>query len=709
MEEKQCINETYLYIIESCRSGLKTSKYTLEGNNYIKKLFDDFCKILDDESLSTIDIKYKYKALVYNIKNHDSSFFDDYDYVDDIKSSYKQFCLIDNNSLITKERIKNGEIETYLNELYLAYCHSKTRNKLNSSVLAYSHRKTGWNTDNFKLDSNFNISIITNFGYGHASYFDLLIRYKNINIIPYTKIIYYRYANASSILHCTEDYRVSDDSWEVCYNFVVNEVNKFNNNGSQSFIREHIVKSIDDLCNLINKILKTDVFYFVDIDKLNSYLDLNNKSVIYDYEHLLRNVNPYAINETALREFVMKYKELSNFGYLSYNDKNILKELSNPIFNSYAKYEMSQSDINKEKYGYAIAMLLSKYYLEFNEWGDISDNTYSERIQSIVKRIIDIEGNFNILLYRYSGFNLISFRNERMSLCIDLFDSIESLHEIIDSKSYITRIKENAEILSNQNNEFYIDLLPKWSAAKEEYDDLNKKYQKVKEIFDNSIVAKKDKFFNEIFTKINCILSYFKYNQDNETFSIYDGLDDKYNELVLLIKGNCDELGINISDITHLNEYGSECSYFYFSIGRLRKNWETASEKDKNKKLMVLQYALEMNKISQELFDYLLELNEQIDTSVIIDKIKAYNLKKKQVEQIDSVQICSFDMTYYKECFISNCEVYINNKKEYDDLIKPLYELKTEINKLYDLYDNLNSQKESIEKWNEKIKEKIQK
>lgn len=701
------VNENYLYIIENCRLGLKTTKYNMEENYYIKNLLNDFYKTLCNKSLSTMDIKNKYKELVCNIKNNDSSFFSNYDYVDNIRSSYEQFYLRDNDSLITEERIKKGVIETYLQELYMAYCHAKTRKKFNSSVLAYSHRKTGWHTDEFRLDSNFKISISTNFGYGSSSYFDLLLRYKNINIIPYTKIIYYKYANASSILHCTEDYRVSDESWKVCYDFVVSEVNKFNRNGSQSFIREHIIKSIDDLCNLINKILKTDVFYFVDIDKLNSYLDLNEKSIIYDYEHLLRNVNPNAINETALKEFVMKYKELNNFGYLSYDNQKILKELANPIFNDYAKNEMSQSDINKEKYGYAIAMLLSKYHLEFDEWGGISDNIYTERIQNIVKRIINIEGNFDILLYRYSGFNLISFRNERMCLCFDFFDSIESLNEIMNSKNYIKIIKNNAKILLNQNNEFYNDLFPKWYDAKREYDNLNKQYENAKEIFDNSIVAKKEKFFNEIFIKINSIISLFEYNEDNETFSIKDGLEDKYNEFLLLIKCNCGELSIKISDITHLNEYGSDSNYYSFSIGRLRKNWETASKEDKNKKLLVLQYALEMNKTCEELFDYLLELNEKIDSNVIINKIKTYNSNKKEVEKIDSVQIRSCDMTYYKECFISNCEVYINNKNEYDVLIKPLNELKAKVNELYNFYNNLNSQKESVEKWNNKIKEII--
>lgn len=701
------INEKYLYTIESCTLGLKTTKYNMEENHYIKKLLDDFYKNLRNKSLSIVDIKNKYKELVCNIENNDSSFFSNYDYVDNIRSSYAQFYLRDNDSLITEDGIKYGIIEKYLQDIYMAYCHSQTRKQFNSSVLAYSHRKEGWHTDDFRLDSNFKISISTNFGYGNSSYFNLLLKYKNINIIPYTKIIYYKYANASSILHCTENYKVSDESWEACYDFVVCEVNKFNYNGSQSFIKEHIIESIDDLCNLIDKILKTDVFYFVDIDKLNSYLDLNKKSIIYDYEHLLRNVNPDAINETALKEFVIKYEALSNFGYLSYNNRKILKELANPIFNAYAKNEMSQSDINKEKYGYAIAMLLSKYYLEFDEWGKISDKVYTERIQNIVKRIIDIEGNFDMLLYRYSGFNLISFRNERMSLCFDFFKNIESLNEIINSNNYIKIIKNNAKVLLNQNNQFYNDLLPKWYDAKREYDVLNEKYESEKEIFDNSIVAKRERFFNEIFTKINRIVSLFEYNKDDETFSIKDGLGDKYNELLLLIRCECDELSIEISDITHLNEYGSNSCYYSFSIGRLRRNWEIASKVDKNKKLMVLQYALKMNKTCEELFDYFLELNEKIDSNVILDKIKTYYLNKKQVEEIDAVQIRLFDMMYYKECFKSNCELYINNKKEYDENIKPLNELKTKVDELYSFYSKLNSQKESIEKWNNKIKEII--
>lgn len=701
------INEDYLYVIEKNGSYLRTNKYDIFKHLQIKKLIDNFCVDLDNKDLTTSNIKNKYYDLVRYLKNNDPSFFSNYDYVHNIYSSYEQFSLKDNNSLITEKRIKNGFIKDYLHELFLAYSHSQTRKKMNPSVLAYSHRRIGWHADDFRLDSNFMITISTNFGYGSASYFHLIMKYKNIKIIPYTKIIYYRYANASSILYCTESYSVMEESWGKCYEFVAEEVNRFNHNGRQSFIREHIIKSVEDLCDLIGKILSTDVFYFADINKLSSYLELNEKKIIYDYEHLLRNVNPHAINEKAIQEFVFQYNKLTKEGIFNPDVNKLLKEVSNPIFDSYAKDEIHQSDKNKERYGYAIAILLSKYYIKFDENGEISDDIYSEKIQSVVKRILDIELNYNILLYKYSGFNLIRFRNERMNLCFELFDSIKSLNEIIDSNGYIRKLKNNSNILLNQNIQFYNNLLPIWEIAKREYEKIKAKYEQEKEMFDNTIVAKKEIFFNELFTKIEKLTSLYEFNDENGSFAIKDGLEEKYNEFKEFIMKGKKELSINVSSIIHLNEYGNNSHSYSFSIGNLRRNLESATDDNKNKSLIILKNALEMNKTCEECFDYLIELHDKVDNSIIFDKISKYYSYKKMVDENGSFYIYPFGMTYYKECFVANCDIYINNKKEYDVLIKPLNELMKQMNESYNVYYGLNSQKESIEKWNKKIEEVI--
>ena len=51
-----------------------------------------------------------------------------------------------------------------------------------SNCLVYSHRLSGWSKPEFKITENLTQEIRTNFGYGSASYFYCILKYKNIQI-----------------------------------------------------------------------------------------------------------------------------------------------------------------------------------------------------------------------------------------------------------------------------------------------------------------------------------------------------------------------------------------------------------------------------------------------------------------------------------------------------------------------------------------------
>lgn len=135
------------------------------------------------------------------------------------------------------------------------------RCKKDDSILTYSHRKSGWTHSPYKIGKNvidncectFNygnlaVWVITNFGYGKSSEFYVVLKYKNIPIIPYSNWIEYKYAGTFDIIQYTRDFRkinyenvnIINETWfevleylcEACNLSVANEY---------SFIEKYII------------------------------------------------------------------------------------------------------------------------------------------------------------------------------------------------------------------------------------------------------------------------------------------------------------------------------------------------------------------------------------------------------------------------------------------------------------------------------------
>ncbi len=681
--------------INNLRNDLKTSKKRIENKEI--KLED--CKQ---------NLQNKIDETNNTIKNTYPDFFEIRDYVSDISSSYSK--MVDYSykdwKKITDDIDSLSSVSSYYPLFVASYKHELLRKTFsNMNVLAYTHRKTGWNNDHFPLDNNFSIDVFTNFGYGGSSYFDLLIKYKDIKIIPYTVVIYYKYANASSVLHATKKFDVLDESWIKCFDFVIDEINLFNQKGRESYILSRIKIQIEELCSLFEIILNKDVFYFTDISKLDNIFDLDEKKIIYDYEHLIHNVNPYAINEEALEKFVVEFEKLKYSSFLNTSNEKMLKELSDFVLNSNAQNSIKQSDTNKEKYGYALSMLLSKYYQKFNEWGELNDETYSARIQTIVKKILNVEQNYDLLMYRYSGFNLVSFRNERMQLCFELFDNIRSLKEILNSNIYINRLKNSAKILRSQNEDYYQKLITKWEKAKNDYELKNYELLKEKDKFEKTVEYKQHNFYEYIFDSLYKINSLFVKDSESQRIIVSEELEEFYENTHKFI--NDSSKYIVLTKVYGLNEYGSNSNYFSYSIGSIRKRWENATV-DKEEKYKALQKALELNMSMEKIFDKFFNSDNYIDfKNYLLEEMVELKKLEEDLYKTGFGSKPNNVFNLYNECYINNSEYYNEINNSYNEAIKPIKKLKDEVNELEKLYKSLNSQKESIEIWNKKIEEEL--
>lgn len=221
-----------------------------------------------------------------------------------------------------KKHEKELAFKEYEKWITINEIHTTTLNVKNTNnILMYSTENIGWTDFNYKINNDFEILIRTNFGYGNSSYFDLIIIYKGLKITPYSHLVNYPYANAYDLIGYTRKYVVERSSWEYAFDFVVDTVNKAQDN-PENFIKGFIIGEIKEMMSGLKYIVH-------DIDSYFDKIEQNNK------ENILRfsNRNAYIIptNETIANYigketllFLWKIHKLTQGLCLSDNLKNVI-------------------------------------------------------------------------------------------------------------------------------------------------------------------------------------------------------------------------------------------------------------------------------------------------------------------------------------------------------------------------------------------------
>ena len=125
----------------------------------------------------------------------------------------------------------------------------------NPTVKMYSTDIIGWNNHEFNITDDLKACLYTNFGYGCASYFTLIISYKDIIIAPYSHIVKYYKANMTDIIKCTRAYYVERDSWHHALNFVKDFANESVTDPA-SFVEKYLINEIDVMMSGLRNIME---------------------------------------------------------------------------------------------------------------------------------------------------------------------------------------------------------------------------------------------------------------------------------------------------------------------------------------------------------------------------------------------------------------------------------------------------------------------
>ena len=574
----------------------------------------------------------------------------------------------------------------------------------NNGYLAYSHRKFGWNTERFNLDENFRINVYTNFGYGKSSYFTLTLYYNEIPIIPYTKVIYYPFVNASSVLDYTNDYDVNYESFMKCFSFVAEELKDFKQHGKDTFIYKHITQSLDELTFLIDKIMDRNVFYFVDTAKINSYLDLNDRKIIYDYEYLIDNVNPQAVNEKALRLFLEKYEELTFNSLSDEKELKMFEELAQLVLNKTIKEKLNEN-FNKESYAYAIAILISKYSDQNLHWNKLDDDAYNQNIQAIIKKILTIEENYNILIHRKSGINLMVFRNERIQLILDMVKNVNGLSKLIDSNQYISRFHEAALLMKKQNENYLLEIEPLFLKTHEIFLEDSTKLKLAKESFENNVLSKQVNYYHELIKLYENLIDSISLDFNKQTFTFGKNIESIFDKFLEHIRKYKTIESVNFNKTFLVRNFGHN-SFGKWSIENLHKSYaKTKSEEAKQAYLL-------MKKTIMYWYGFLSHFDFNHTN---VEHLITFNgfLHKITISLVELSKLLKDDIDFKKSfnefisCFYENHQHYLSLKTPYKEGIETINTLDLIAKKSEEEFKKIESYKNTIVTFNKQITDKL--
>lgn len=243
------INETHIMVI---RKDSATGKLVTD---YLPLEFKEQAKLNELEQLSNTDGitgEGMYKATQQKGLGY---LLDYYDFCDCVGGTYQ--CCPAISIKDVKEGVYSNSKAFYqlLISRVIPYCLSKKYKECREdpSIVAYSSRPVGWNSMNFNLNDDLTIAYNTNFGYGYANYFTANLKYKDIDILPYSMWVNYYKANLYQILRYTRVYCISNSEWQAALEFGRDVCNSLVENPI-GFANEWLVNEVKEMVDSLREI-----------------------------------------------------------------------------------------------------------------------------------------------------------------------------------------------------------------------------------------------------------------------------------------------------------------------------------------------------------------------------------------------------------------------------------------------------------------------
>lgn len=187
---------------------------------------------------------------------------------------------------------KKEELNQYREDLrrYLyASCYHQTLSQIKEKVFMYSSDVIGWYRPDYKIAEDISISLSTNFCYGSSSYFYVILKYRGINIIPYSDLVKYYYSSMLDNVRYTREYFPMRSNWEHALLFV-KEIADMITESNSAFEKKWIIDEVENMMRGLSDVANNiDHYYESQVKKAEDERDIQNSILKY------RNISEYEI------------------------------------------------------------------------------------------------------------------------------------------------------------------------------------------------------------------------------------------------------------------------------------------------------------------------------------------------------------------------------------------------------------------------------
>lgn len=163
-----------------------------------------------------------------------------------------------------KEELRREYLQNYIimvRRYIFARQYKNAIQTIKEKSLMYSSEEKGWYKPNYNITGNARIGLRTNFCYGKSAYFDILLNYKGIDILPYSDLVKYYWSNMMDNQRCTRSYKVYRYNWPNVLTFVA-EICNWIERDPISFEKKWIVEEVETMMDGLKEIREAIEEYY---------------------------------------------------------------------------------------------------------------------------------------------------------------------------------------------------------------------------------------------------------------------------------------------------------------------------------------------------------------------------------------------------------------------------------------------------------------
>lgn len=289
---KEKINETVLSILKKNSASDNIEISYIDIVDSLSPTIQKICRLCDSPStnidtitifilttpeLGQLDGQYKYCESLgapyqgFNVRR--------VDFVKDIDNRKDLIFLNKKKDPEGYDDVKNlNSLKQDIRRKYLLWSHPLAIEKAysicksNKEVIIFSHRSSGWSNPVYTLTPNFSIEIKTNFGYGSVSYFYTKMKYKNIEITPFSEWVVYEFANFAEIIRYTSSHRLKNEFWLEAMEFSKNACN-LSMTDEVKFVETYVIEECEIMVSGLEDLFDKSHFTFKNREKIIYHVD----------------------------------------------------------------------------------------------------------------------------------------------------------------------------------------------------------------------------------------------------------------------------------------------------------------------------------------------------------------------------------------------------------------------------------------------------